>query len=281
MTSSLGGGEGRRGAPTSGHLGRATEAATAAAAAGRRGRVGAQHTTSASRRRAPRASRRGRVPRACRRRGCRSPATANSSSSVLGQRPARPSGLCAPSSTTQRVAADDLEPARERARRRTPRRPVARRAAARRTPRPRRARWRRCRPGGRRARAGTRRRRTRPACAARAAGRRRRAGSRCSRSRRRAATRSGAGRRRRSATQLGIGLAEHERAARLHDAGLLLGDVGAASARGTSVWSRPTLVTTATCAVDDVGGVPATDRGRPRPPRRRPPRRRTSGTRPR
>ena len=53
---------------------------------------------------------------------------------------------------------------------------------------------------------------------------------------------------RKTATQLGVGLAEHDVAVRLDDARLLLGDVGAQSAPRTSVWSRPTFVTTATSA---------------------------------
>ena len=79
--------------------------------------------------------------------------------------------------------------------------------------------------------------------------------ARTPKSRSRSTTRSGAAGRE-DRHELGIGLAEHERAPGLHDPGLLLGDAGPGRAEVLDVVEL-TLVTTATCAVDHVGRVPA------------------------
>ena len=158
------------------------------------GRVGrAAHDLGRGRARGPPAASAGRGRRAPRRTRWCSPVTAKSSASVRGRR-LGPVGVVGAVEDDQRDrAATTSKRPGARPRRTPPATTLGVEGASEEGLHRRQRAAPRCRPGGRRAAAGTPRRRRRSACAGRAGGRRRRAGSRRSRSPRRAATARAAG----------------------------------------------------------------------------------------
>ena len=171
-----------------------------------------------------------------------------------------------------------------RAPRRTPPRPRPRGGVRRRRPRPRPGRTRRCRPGGHRAGGpaarrsaapGVRRSMSRPPTASRLAVQAN-SGRPAPTTRRRRPPRPPA---RSSATRVGVGLAHHHPAAPALMMPALSRAMSSSVGPSTSVWSKLTLVITATSPSTTLVQSHG-HRGPPRPRRRPPPRRRTRRGRP-